>query len=558
MFNNKVVIIGIGGERLFYIAKFLKLLGKEVEGYDYRKSDDTEKLESLGIKIKYSNPEPNFSTDSDLIIYSELLPPEVLRPILKFRNPCHCDPDLSGEAIPPGSPRSPTASDARVLAMTNKISANDFFWQLVEKYQRNSLTPVEKEAFSASGVAPLFRIDCSKMVYVGITGTDGKTTTATMIYKILKDAGYKPGLVTTVSARIGTKEIDTGFHVTTPPAQDIYRFIKQMEKARCTHAVIETTSHGLAMGRLAGLKFDLAVYTNITKEHLDFHKTWLGVVKAKSLLVTKHLKKDGVAVLNQDDRSFKQLSKLSCKKLTYSQKGRVDLSAGKIKIGLENLKFKVFNCGQKENFELDLIGRHNISNALAAAGAGLSLGLSLKQIALSLAGFKPVIGRMEALQKKPFYVIVDFAHTPNGLKQSLKAARRLKKSAGNKLIAVFGCAGKRDPHKRYTMGKIAGKLADLAVITAEDPRTESLKEINNEIERGWKDGRVQNHRILRFDYDDKNVAVRREAIKKGLSLAKKGDVVIICGKSHEKSLCFGETEYLWNDIEEVERALKSD
>ncbi|MFH1705448.1 MAG: UDP-N-acetylmuramyl-tripeptide synthetase, partial [Patescibacteria group bacterium] len=516
--GSRITIVGIGGERLFYIAKFLKLMGKEVEGYDYRKSDNTKKLESLGIKIKYSNPGPDFSTDSDLIIYSELLPAKVLRPVLKFRNLCHCERERSNLNTTSGLPRPPAASISlrdrhpsknsgqATLAMTGMISANDFFWQLTESYQKGFLSPVEKKAFANSGVAPLFQIDCSKMAYIGVTGTDGKTTTATMIYKILKDAGYKPGLITTVSAKIGSKEIDTGFHVTTPPAQETYQFIKQMEKAGCSHAVIEATSHGLAMGRLAGLKFDLAVYTNITKEHLDFHKTWLGVVKAKSLLITKHLKKNGVAVLNQDDRSFKHLSKLTCKKLGYSQKGKADLFANKIKIGLENLKFKVSNRGQKENFELNLIGRHNISNALAATGAILTLGLNLKQIARSLAGFKSVIGRMGVLRKKPFYVIVDFAHTPNGLKQSLKAAAYLKKEADNKLITVFGCAGKRDPYKRYAMGKIAGKLADIAVITAEDPRTESLKEINNEIERGWKDGRIKNHRILRFDYDDKNVA----------------------------------------------------
>jgi UDP-N-acetylmuramoyl-L-alanyl-D-glutamate--2,6-diaminopimelate ligase len=179
-------------------------------------------------------------------------------------------------------------------------------------------------------------------------------------------------------------------------------------------------------------------------------------------------------------------------------------------------------------------------------------GVEIEDIVKSISSFKGVVGRMELIQQNPFKVFVDFAHTPNA---TLKALETVKTITKGKVIHVFGCAGLRDTAKRYEMGKISNQFSDITILTAEDPRTENLEEINDEIERGWRDG-GRRGKLIRFDRADKNVEVRRDAIKKAIKLAKDGDTIIITGKAHEKSLCFGDTEYDWNDINEVQRLLK--
>jgi UDP-N-acetylmuramyl tripeptide synthase len=180
-------------------------------------------------------------------------------------------------------------------------------------------------------------------------------------------------------------------------------------------------------------------------------------------------------------------------------------------------------------------------------------GVEVEDIVDSIKHFKSVTGRMELIQEKPFKIFVDFAHTPNA---TLKALESVKEITDGRLIHVFGCAGLRDTSKRYEMGKISNQLADITLLTAEDPRTENLKEINDEIERGWRDG-GRDGELIRFDYDDRDVEVRRDAIKRALEIAKEGDTVIITGKAHEQSLCFGDTEYDWNDIDEVRKLINS-
>jgi UDP-N-acetylmuramoyl-L-alanyl-D-glutamate--2,6-diaminopimelate ligase len=181
-------------------------------------------------------------------------------------------------------------------------------------------------------------------------------------------------------------------------------------------------------------------------------------------------------------------------------------------------------------------------------------GIPLENLLSSIASLQPVVGRMEVLQQKPFIVIVDFAHTANSTLNALKSAKKLVKD-GSKLIHVFGCAGQRDPGKRFKMGKTSNEYADITILTAEDCRFESLKDINDEIERGWRDGGNKNAKIFRFDDDTVNVEVRRDAILKAFELAQENDVIIITGKSHENSLCFGDVEYDWNDIEEVKKLI---
>lgn len=513
--TKKTTILGIGGEGAYYLAKFLFLLGVQVEGFDMKESERTKELEGLGAKINYRNPEEEVF-DTDFYIFSSNIPSNILEKVFR------ANPKLE------------------------KYEVGEFYHKLVKDYENNLLNEKEKDAFLKSDIAPLFNIDLCKMRYISVTGTDGKTTTSTMVYHMLKENGFKPALITTVAAYIGNEQIDTGFHTTTPTAQNMFELIKKAEKNKCTHIIIESTSHGLEQGRLAGIKFDNVGYTNITTEHLDYHKTRERYFEAKALLITDHLKEDGSVILNMDDESFVKLKKITKDYTSYSIEKEADFYATDILEHEDSIFLKVngLEC------TLPLIGLFNVSNFLCALSICSKEGIPLEDLLSSIASLQPVVGRMEVLQQKPFVVIVDFAHTSNSTLNALKSAKKLVKDGG-RLIHVFGCAGQRDSGKRYEMGKTSNEYADITILTAEDPRFESLKNINDEIERGWRDGGNKETTIFRFDDDTVNVKVRRDAIRKAFDLAQENDVIIITGKSHESSLCFGNVEYDWNDIDEV-------
>jgi len=311
------------------------------------------------------------------------------------------------------------------------------------------------------------------------------------------------------------------------------------------------------MGRLAGLHFDVAVFTNITNEHLGYHKTWKRYAQAKSLLITDHLKPDGNTVLNLDDKkSYTLLKKLATDSIDYScnpTKNPKD-AAIRVKDINESATGITFEY-HSTHYSIPVLGKYNVSNVLAAACALQPLGIGITQSFTALADFPGVEGRMQVIQSSPFIVIIDFAHTPNGLFSALTASRRILQKNG-RLVVVFGCAAKRDATKRISMGKYAKKFADITILTAEDSRSENLAAINDQIEEGWHSEVTQGPRqLIRFDDDKKNVKVRRDAIKKALEFATKGDVVLITGKGHEKSLCFGTTEYPWSDIDETKKLL---
>lgn len=519
--QKKVACIGIGGLGIYYVAKFFLQLGVKVYGFDIQESERTKELQALGATITFSNPDQPLDPGTSFFIYSPALPNNILAELeAKNKNIPHTDVGI-------------------------------FTTELIHAYEQNKLSPLEKSAFLESEIAPLFSLDQTKMKYIGVTGTDGKTTTCILIYHILKKLGCKPGLISTVTAKIGDKEIDTGFHTTTPSSQALYKFLKMMEEEGCTHAIVETTSHGLAMGRLAGLKFDAVAYTNITTEHLDYHKTWENYFLAKTSMLTEHTKPESVVVLNADDtRSYPKLLALAQEKsITTISYGETtsDLQATQIE---DSPTISFFLNTHK--VQVPIIGRYNISNALAAIGVVSNLTKKpTEEIAALLGDFESVTGRMQILQISPFSVIVDFAHTTNALDVALQAATLQKKEPINKVILVFGCAGKRDATKRVPMGQIAATLADITILTAEDPRSERLGDINDEISAGWKVRAPENHQLIRFDDESLLVDVRRQAIKTALELAKPGDVVLIAGKAHEQSLAFGTTEYPWNDIEET-------
>ncbi|MFH1407456.1 MAG: UDP-N-acetylmuramoyl-L-alanyl-D-glutamate--2,6-diaminopimelate ligase [Patescibacteria group bacterium] len=518
--SEKIVCLGIGGGALFYIAKYVQLLGKKMIGYDIKGNERTTELALLeNIKIILENPAKPFEKDTNLIIYTAAFPDEVIKQV-KMQNP-----------------------------KIEMMEAGTFVSKLAERFEKNDLSIIEKRAFRMSKIAPLYSIDYTKQKFIGVTGTDGKTTTCFMIYHILQKLGYKPGMISTVEARVGGKGLDTGLHTTTPSAQKLFEIIEMMQREKCTHIILECTSHGLAMGRLAGVKLDVGVYTNIKGEHLDYHKTWESYAKAKSLLITRRLKPAGTAVLNKDDnKAFDLLKNLSKNTIFYTTRN------GRVKENPEGLEFKLGN----KMYKLPVLGKYNVENALAAITTCKALGLNKARVAKALETFQTVNGRMDVLQKEPFYIIVDFAHTPNALNAVLQSAQKLKKTGESKIILVFGCAGKRDFSKRFPMGKLARKYTDITILTAEDPRSESLKSINDEIEQGWNSVNIakSSHQLIRFDETVEKENVRREAIKRALSLAKDGDVVLVTGKGHELSLCFGEEERPWNDIKEVNKILK--
>jgi UDP-N-acetylmuramoyl-L-alanyl-D-glutamate--2,6-diaminopimelate ligase len=396
-----------------------------------------------------------------------------------------------------------------------------------------------------------------KMTVIGVTGTDGKTTTVNLLYSILRAAGHAVGMISTVNARIGEEEIDTGFHVTTPDAPDVQRYLAQMVEAGAIHAVLEVTSHGLAQHRVAGVDFDVAAVTNITHEHLDAHGSMEAYQQAKASLfegLAHSTRKSGVpkvAILNRDDDSFRYLSPIPAdRQIAYGVGGEV--SVRDVRFASDATRFTLALPTGDVAVETALVGNFNVSNILAAASVGVALDVPPDAIARGIVAMEGIPGRMERVDAgQDFLAIVDFAHTPNALQNALETARTLV-GEGGRLAVVFGCAGLRDREKRPIMGRIAGELADLVIVTAEDPRTEGLEEIMAEsAAAAVKEGKREGVDLWR-------IADRGEAILKACQMAQAGDVVISCGKGHEQSMCFGETEYPWDDREAMRQALRGE
>lgn len=365
-----------------------------------------------------------------------------------------------------------------------------------------------------------------KQTVIGVTGTDGKTTTVNMIYQILKEASKKVSMVSTINAVIGTKVYDTGFHVTSPHPFDVQRYLKQAGNS--DYMVMEVTSHGLDQHRFWGIKFDIGVITNITHEHLDYHQTWGDYFKTKVKLI-KDVK---VAILNRGEKHFGRL--------TRETPGKV------VSFGLS--KSADFNP-TKFPLELKMVGEFNLLNGLAAAAVAVNLGINSSTIKQTLSNFAILAGRMQQVENdRGLKIFIDFAHTPNALQNALIS---LKNETRGQLIAVFGCAGERDETKRELMGEVSARLADKTVITAEDPRGK-LDQINQQILQGAK----KNGAVL-----GKNIFVendRAKAIEFAISLAKSGDVVGIFGKGHETSMNLdSKNETPWSDREAVRKALST-
>ena len=361
-----------------------------------------------------------------------------------------------------------------------------------------------------------------KVRVIGVTGTDGKTTTCNFIYSILTASGQKTGLVTSINAKIGAKSFDTGFHVTNPDQIQLQRYLYLMARAKCKFAVLEVTSHGLDQERVAGIKFHLGLVTNITHEHLDYHKTYAKYLAAKARL----LQLADIVVLNKDDKAYTRLK-------NWVQQDYVTFS----------LSNNFLTREAKAHLSRFFPGSYNMSNALGAAVVCRELGLSNQQITAGLLSITKVFGRAEKVHNtRGINLLIDFAHTPNALKNVLLMIRKQTKG---RLICVFGCASERDNSKRPIMGYIASKYADVAIFTAEDPRNESVEKIMQEMALGA----LEDSTIVK-------IADRGRAIWYAINkVAQRGDTVVLCGKGHERSMAIGGIEYPWSDHKALEYAL---
>ncbi len=372
-----------------------------------------------------------------------------------------------------------------------------------------------------------YRFPSKKIKVIAITGTDGKTTTSTLLYHILNTANIKTGLVSTVAAKIGDKEIETGLHVTAPEPLEIQHLLRQMIDKDCQYAVLEMTSHGAYQFRDWGIKPEYAGLTNITHEHLDYHPDYDHYIDAKCLL----LKKAPVIYLNKDDQSF------------YRVKQRLNLKTHDVdSYSLDDAIPTIIDKAIRSRFK----EKYNHSNARLAVAIAQRIGIKNKIIAEAIQTFSGVKGRVEEIKiGQKFRVIVDFAHTPNAIDNVLSALKKQQKNG--KLIALFGSAGKRDTTKRPIMGKMAAKNADLVIITADDPRTEDIWGIIHQIKSGVE---TEHNKII-------SISDRYQAIKFALTqLAKPEDTVALLGKGAEKSIAIGKKEIPWSDRLVAEQIIK--
>jgi UDP-N-acetylmuramoyl-L-alanyl-D-glutamate--2,6-diaminopimelate ligase len=357
---------------------------------------------------------------------------------------------------------------------------------------------------------------------VGVTGTNGKTTTSYLVDSALRAAGETVGLVGTVEYRVGSRVAEAVR--TTPEASDLQALLREMVDAGCRRAVLEVSSHSLALKRVHGIAFKVAVFTNLTRDHLDFHGDMDAYFAAKRLLFDRLLRPDGHAIVNLDDDRAPELVRATRGKLwTYSLADpKADLLAEEIRLSMGGTRFRARTPLGALEIETALVGAFNVQNALAALGAGLALGLPQDAVQRGIAALKGVPGRMErVVAGQDFTVLVDYAHTDDALRNLLETVRSL---APRRVITVFGCGGDRDRTKRPLMGAVAARLSDVVILTSDNPRSEPPEAILEEVQRGIPQARGAEVHVI---------PDRRDAIARALEMGREGVVVVIAGKGHE-------------------------
>ncbi len=393
-----------------------------------------------------------------------------------------------------------------------------------------------------------------RLYTVGITGTDGKTSLAHLVAHLFHATGEKAGLISTAECRVGEVPLaDTG-RFTTPEAPEVQQMLARMVSAGCRWAVIEATSHGLALHRVDECEYDVAAFTNLGSDHLDFHGTIDSYRRAKGRLfqmldgsAAKGVEK--AAVLNADDPAYLYFRGLTrARAVTYGLLSHANVTADQLETEGWSSKFMLHARGQTSNVRLQRPGDFNIYNALAATAIGLVAGLDFETIVPALESWPGAPGRMELIDDgQPFRVIVDFAHAPDSLRRVLELLRELSRG---RIIAVFGCIGERDKDRRFPMGKVTADLADYTIVTDDNPYTEDRNAIIDEIAAGLRAaGKRDGH-------DFALIPDRRDAIAQALGMAVDEDVVLLAGKGHEREVHLADSSYECNDGEVARRELR--
>lgn len=382
------------------------------------------------------------------------------------------------------------------------------------------VTNIRKLMAALSGI--YYGNPSQKLNLIGVTGTNGKTTTTHLIKAILSDAGYESGLIGTIDYQVGSKKIEST--LTTPDSVELNMMLSEMVNSKMNFCVMEVSSIALAMDRVYGLNFDTAVFTNLTSEHLDFHETMENYFDAKKIIFD-NLTEKSFAVSNKDDiYGEKIVSETRARKFFYSIKKESDLKSNNEKLSLSGLEFDVKFNNKIYKFKSNLSGRFNIYNILASISTVLHYDIDIESIQKAVANFNEVAGRFNRIRLPNGAVaIVDYSHTSDSLKNAIESAREIvnEEKKKGRVITVFGCGGNKDRTKRPVMGKYATSLSDHSIITSDNPRFEDPMEIIIEIERGIEE---KNYEVI----ED-----RTEAIKKGIEISREGDIVLICGKGHE-------------------------
>ncbi len=384
---------------------------------------------------------------------------------------------------------------------------------------------VENSRIALALLAKRFYDDASeKLVMIGVTGTNGKTTTTMLIHSILTNAGIKAGLIGTIAYKIGNETIDA--ERTTPEAVELHAFFDKMIKAECKACVMEVSSHALELRRVHGIRYDVAVFTNLTRDHLDFHGTMENYFRAKKILFDS-LDEKAVAITNQDDLYGERIvadTKATVVRYGIEESGekRADVRATVHSFQLFGTSATICANGEEHLHTIRHIGKFNLYNVLAAYSAGKAMKFTHEEIMRGISRCEGVAGRMEQVWSKDHRcAIVDYAHTPDALLNVIRAIKEVK-SPEAKLITLFGCGGDRDKGKRPLMGEIAERESDIVILTSDNPRTENPETILDEIEAGM----TKTKRFYR-------IADRQAAIRKGISLIGHGDVLLVAGKGHE-------------------------
>jgi len=416
-----------------------------------------------------------------------------------------------------------------------------------EKNPRATCLLVENTRTALADLAATFYgMPARRLKLAAVTGTNGKTTTTFLIKHICEKAGLRCGLIGTVRYEIGERVLPAAR--TTPESLDLQELLAQIANAGCRAAAMEVSSHALAQERTRGLEWDVAVFTNLTQDHLDYHGTMENYFESKAKLFTQlaqqQTKGKPVAVVNIDDRYGEQLLDKIDKKIsviTFGMGARADFRASNYRMEFGGTSYQLDARGKSYLVRLPLIGRFNVANSMAALAAANALGINLREAVRSLGKSPQVPGRLEMVPaKRQFQVFVDYAHTPDALLNVLKTLRGLEP---RRLIAVFGCGGDRDRQKRPLMGRVADQNADYSIITSDNPRKEDPNAIISEIEKGFGSDRYE------------RVAERPEAIARAIALAQPRDIILIAGKGHETYQEFADHTVPFDDIQVARRAI---